>query len=164
MTEPIITIEVSLTRKDVALARLLVYFRSGVGVAVAAVGLGYLIVQRLSPDSVRSIVLPVPLLCLVIVPVAVTCGGLFGRAVTLWLTTLRYTFDESGFAVTAPHVNASLGWADVRAAYQFRRYFVLSTPGALQVIPTATLEGEDTLVLRNIFAGHLGKRAKMRAP
>jgi len=140
-------LQITLTRKDIAIARLLFYFRSGLGIVLTILGsvfavtlVSTLVANRNEILSFHSYLLPVALL--VILPASVTLAGLFGPAISKWLTTITYSFSDSGFNVSIPSVSAYFDWTDVRRAIQTKRYIVLSVPGALQIVPLFQLPSD----------------------
>jgi len=155
MTINSLDVTVTLKRKDIAIARLLVYYRSPFGIIATIIGivLGAIqimaIVQgRSSGSSTPAIMLP--LILVFLLPLGVAFGGLFGAAVSKWLTDVRYSFDDAGFRASVPDVTARFAWTEVKASLQTGKYVVLSLPSALHILPVARLESGVERELRDL--------------
>jgi hypothetical protein len=163
-----VEIRVKLTKQDVARARLLVYFRSGFGVAITVAGILFTVanlVLAAQPEAAAASRIPPwfpAFVALLVVPCAVAFAGINGPAVRALLVPLRYEFSHEGFVLESPTVTARFGWNQVARAYESRSSFVLTTPGALQVIPKRFLTSMDEKRLAQLLRTELGPRARPR--
>jgi hypothetical protein len=163
-----VEIRVTLTKQDIARARLLVYFRSGFGVVITAAGILFTVVNlyfaaqpgveaasRISPWFPAFV-------ALLVVPCAVAFSGINGPAIRALLVPLRYEFSREGFLCESPTATARFGWNQVARAYESRHAFVLTTPGALQVLPKRFFTSIDEERLAALLRSALGPRARLR--
>jgi len=163
-----IEVRITLTKQDIARARLFVYFRSGFGVAITAAGILFSVVNlflAVQPEVETTSRIPPwfpAFVALLVVPCAVAFAGINGQAIRALLVPLRYEFSDEGFLFESPTLTASLGWNQVARAYESRQAFVLTTPGALQVIPKRFLTSIDEKSLAALFRTALGPRARLR--
>jgi hypothetical protein len=161
-----VEIRVKLTKQDIARARLLIYFRSGFGVAITVAGLLFTVANLYlaAPAEAASRIPPwfPAFVALLVVPCAVAFAGINGPAVRALLVPLRYEFSHEGFVLESPAVTARFGWNQVARAYESRNSFVLTTPGALQVIPKRFLTSIDEKRLAQLLRSELGPRARLR--
>jgi len=105
------------------------------------------------------------IVCLFIIPAAVAFAGINGKAVKNFLgVMLQYEFSPAGFRLSTPKVTAYVEWAEVRRAYESTSYFVLSTPGALQILPKQSIAASAANELRTLLTEALGKKAKLQRP
>ena len=171
-----VEITVRLTKADVVKGRLLVYFKSGWGIALALLGAGFTLNNLVGPHghsvhtSLRGLTGSTPLdwlpafLGLLVVPSAVAFAGLNGPAFALLLgRPLRYDFTERDIHFSSPAVQGVLTWQQVTRAFESRNYFVLSTPGAIQVLPKVQIAPLDRARLADLLRSALGKRARIAA-
>lgn len=163
-----IEVRVTLTKQDIARARLLVYFRSGFGVVITLAGLlftlnnFYLAAQ---PEVEASSRIPPwfpAFVALLVVPCAVAFAGINGRAIRALLVPLRYELSGDGFVFDSPAATARVGWNQVARAYESRQYFVLTTPGTLQILPKRFLSTPEQERLAVLLRSALGPRARLR--
>ncbi len=163
-----IEIRVLLTKQDIARARLVVYFRSGFGVAITVAGILFSVVNLyLSAQPEVEATSQIPpwfpaFVALLVVPCAVAFAGINGQAIRALLVPLRYEFSDEGFLFESPTVTARLGWNQVARAYESRNAFVLTTPGALQVLPKRFFTSIDEQRLASLLRKSLGSRARLR--
>jgi hypothetical protein len=163
-----IEVRLTLTKQDIARARLFVYFRSGFGVAITVAGLLFSAVNLFlaaqpEVESTSSIPPWFPaFVALLVVPCAVAFAGINGQAVRVLLAPLRYEFSDEGFLFESSALTARVGWNQVARVYESRQAFVLTTPGALQVIPKRFLTSMDEQRLAALFRQALGPRARLR--
>lgn len=163
-----VEIRVTLTRQDIARARLLVYFRSGFGVAITVAGILFSVVNlyyAAQPGVEATSRIPPwfpAFVALLVVPCAVAFAGLNGPAIRALLVPLRYEFSREGFLVESPTATARFGWNQVARAYESRQAFVLTTPGALQVLPKRFFTSIDEERLAALLRSALGPRARLR--
>lgn len=169
MIEPLV-ITVKLTRQDIIRARLFVYFRSGFGVAITGAAILFSLLNGFlaTRPEVRSASALPPwfpaFLGLLVIPCAVAFAGINGRVMRALLSApLRYEIFDSGFLFESPAVTAEVPWTQVARAYESRQQFVLSTPGALQVLPKRFLSSIDEARLASVLRAALGDRARLRA-
>jgi type III secretory pathway component EscS len=158
---------IRLTRKDVAIARLLIYYRSRFGIIATVIGsvLGLfqiiaIVQNRPAGYSVPTIMLP--LILVLLLPLGVAFGGLYGPAVSKWLTEVRYSFGDEGFRVSIPSVTAQFSWSEVTSFLQTNKYIALSIPSALQVLPISGLENEVVSQLRELVRDRASQLSKKR--
>jgi hypothetical protein len=163
-----IEVRVTLTKQDIARARLLVYFRSGFGVVITLAGLlftlnNFYLAAQPGVEAASRIPPWFPaFVALLIVPCAVAFAGINGQAVRALLVPLRYELSDQGFLFESPTVTAEVGWNQVARAYESRHHFVLTTPGTLQVIPKRFLSTPDQERLATLLRSALGPRARLR--
>lgn len=163
-----IEIRVLLTKQDIARARLFIYFRSGFGVAITAAGILFTIVNLFlasQPEVEAASRIPPwfpAFVALLVVPCAVAFAGINGPAIRALLVPLCYDFSSEGFLFESPTATARVGWNQVSRAYESRTLFVLTTPGALQVLPKRFFTSMDEERLRVLLRASLGDRARMR--
>jgi len=163
-----IEIRVSLTKQDIARARLLVYFRSGFGVVITAAGLVFSAVNLyLAAQADVETASQIPpwfpaFVALLVIPCAVAFAGINGQAIRALLVPLRYELSEEGFRFESSSVTAQFGWNQVARAYESRHLFVLTTPGALQVLPKRFFTSIDEQRLADLLRSALGPRARLR--
>src|SRR5713226_5490943 len=159
--------DVTLTKRDIMTARLVVFYRSGFGIAIILLALGLALANytflQLGPGSsfLGAVWLPL-LLGWLIIPGAVAAAGINGAAVRKVLVPIQYRFDEAGIHVVAPHVTGRFEWSEVRTAYESQRLLVFTTPGALQVIPKRFLSPETFAALKALVRTSLGPRARFK--
>jgi hypothetical protein len=163
-----IEIRVLLTKQDIARARLFVYFRSGFGVAITVAGILFSVVNLFlaaQPEVEAASRIPPwfpAFVALLVVPCAVAFAGINGPAIRALLVPLRYELSGAGFLFESPTVTAHRGWNQVARAYESRTYFVLTTPGTLQVLPKRFFTSMDEERLRALLRAALGDRARVR--
>lgn len=163
-----IEVRVTLTKQDIARARLLVYFRSGFGVAITFAGLlftlnNFYLAAQPGVEAASRIPPWFPaFVALLVVPCAVAFAGINGQAVRALLAPLLYEFTDQGFLFESPTLTAEVGWNQVARAYESRHHFVLTTPGTLQVIPKRFLSTPDQERLVTLLRSALGPRARLR--
>jgi hypothetical protein len=163
-----IEIRVTLTKQDIARARLLIYFRSGFGVVITAAGLLFSAVNlylAAQPGVETASRIPPwfpAIVALLVVPCAVAFAGINGEAVRALLVPLRYELSEEGFLFESPSATVHIGWNQVARAYESRHFFVLTTPGALQVLPKRFFTSVDEKRLASLLGRVLGPRARLR--
>ena len=169
MTEPLV-LTIHLTRQDIVRARLFVYFRSGFGVAITLAGILFSVVNGFlagRPEMQSASALPPwfpAFLSLLVIPCAVAFAGINGRVIRALVSApLRYELSEEGFVFTSSAVTAEIPWNHVARAYESRQQFVLSTPGALQVLPKRFLSSIDEARLVGVLREALGDRARLRS-
>lgn len=169
MIEPLV-ITVKLTRQDIIRARLFVYFRSGFGVAITLAAILFSLLNGFlatRPEMRSASALPPwfpAFLGLLVIPCAVAFAGINGRVMRALLSApLRYEISDGGFVFASSSVTAEIPWDHVARAYESRQQFVLSTPGALQVLPKRFLSSIDEARLAIILREALGDRARLRA-
>jgi hypothetical protein len=163
-----VEIRVTPTKQDIARARLLVYFRSGFGVAITVAGLLFSVVNLYfgaQPGVEAASGIPPwfpAFVALLVVPCAVAFAGINGPAVRALLVPLRYELSHEGFVCESPTATARFGWNQVTRAYESRHAFVLTTPGTLQVLPKRFLTSIDVERLAALLRAELGPRARLR--
>lgn len=163
-----IEIRVHLTKQDIARSRLMVYFRSGFGVAITVAGILFSAVNlylAAQPEVEATSRIPPwfpAFVALLVVPCAVAFAGINGQAIRALLVPLRYELSDEGFLVELPSVTARYGWNQVARAYESRHAFVLTTPGALHVLPKRFLSSIDEQRLASLLRKTLGSRARLR--
>lgn len=161
-----VEIRVTLTRQDIARARLLVYFRSGFGGVITAAGILSTVFNFFTRSEVETVSRIPPwfpaFVALLVVPCAVAFAGLNGPAIRALLVPLRYEISHDGFVVESPTATVRFGWNQVARAYETRQTFVLTTPGALQVLPKRFLTSMDEERLHHLLRAALGPRARLR--
>lgn len=162
-----VEITVRLTKADIVKGRLLVYWKSGWGIALAVLGAGFT-VNNLVGLHARSGSTPLDwlpaFLGLLVVPSAVAFAGLNGPAFAALLgRPLRYDFTERDIHFSSPTLQAVLTWPQVTRAFESRHYYVLSTPGAIQVLPKDQIAPLDRARLADLLRSMLGKRARIAA-
>jgi hypothetical protein len=163
-----VEIRVTLTRQDIARARLLVYFRTGFGVAITVAGILFTVVNLFlaaRPEVEAASRIPPwfpAFVALLVVPCAVAFAGINGPAIRALLVPLRYELSSEGFIFESPAATARFGWNQVARAYESRHFFVLTTPGALQVLPKRYLTSIDEERLAKLLRSALGPRARLR--
>jgi YcxB-like protein len=162
-------LEVTLTKADIIRGRLLAYFRSGMGILIAGAGVAFtansvfLRFRRLTDQPFAPAELLPGILGAFLIPLAVALAGMNGQAIKNVLgPLLQYDFSDSGFRFSAPNVTARIEWTQVRRAYESSNYFVLSTPGTLQILPKHAIEGGAISELRTLLKETLGKKAKLK--
>jgi hypothetical protein len=163
----LIEITVRLTKVDVVKGRLLVYFKSGWGIALAVLGAGFTLNNVLGVHA-RSGSMPMDwlpaFLGLLVVPSAVAFAGLNGPGISMLLDRpLRYDFTERDIHFSSPAIQAVLTWNQVSRAFESRHYFALSTPSAIQVLPKDQIAPLDRARLSDLLRSQLGKRARIAA-
>jgi YcxB-like protein len=163
-----IEIRVHLTKQDIARARLAVYFRSGIGVAITVAGVFFSVLNLfLAAQPEVEAMSRIPpwfpaFLALLVIPCAVAFGGINSQAIRAMLVPLRYEFSDEGFLVESPTVTARFGWNQVARAYESRHAFVLTTPGTLQVLPKRFFSLIDEQRFARLLRTTLGPRARTR--
>jgi hypothetical protein len=162
-------IDVTLTKADIVRGRLLAYFRSGMGVLIAVAGVVFtansvfLRIRHLTDQPFAPAELLPGILGVFLIPLAVALAGINGQAIKAMVgTRLQYDFSKSGFRFSAPNITASIEWAQVRRAYESTNYFVLSTPGTLQVLPKRAVDARALSGLRTLLGETLGEKAKLK--
>lgn len=164
-----VQLNVNLTKRDIMTARLIVFFRSGFGLAVVLLAIGlalanYTFAQLGFKDDssfVSAVWFPL-LLGWLIIPGAVAAAGINSVAVRKMLTSFEYRFDEAGLHVVAPHATARFGWPEVRKAYESGSLLIFATPGALQIVPKRCTSSDTLTALKTLVSKSLGPRAKFR--
>jgi hypothetical protein len=161
-----VEITVRLTKADVVKGRLLVYWKSGWGIALAVLGAGFTVNNLVGLHGRHSGSMPLDwlpaFLGLLVVPSAVAFAGLNGPAFARLLgRPLRYDFTERDIHFSSPTVQAVLTWQQVTRAFESRHYFVLATPGAIQVLPKSQIAPLDRARLADLLRSMLGKRARI---
>jgi hypothetical protein len=163
--------DVTLTKADMIRARLIPYYRSGWGIVIAVAGIGFAAnsVSMRTRGVIDQPDLPTDFLpaivCLFIIPAAVAFAGINGKAVKNFLgVILRYEFSPAGFRLSTPKLTGYVEWAEVRRAYESSHYFVLSTPGALQILPKQGIGSSAVNELRTLLREALGTKAKVQRP
>jgi len=119
-----------------------------IGIVLGAIQIMAIVQGRSSGSSTPAIMLP--LILVFLLPLGVAFGGLFGAAVSKWLTDVRYSFDDAGFRASVPDVTARFAWTEVKASLQTGKYVVLSLPSALHILPVARLESGVERELRDL--------------
>ena len=163
-----IEIRVHLTKQDIARARLVVYFRSGIGVAITVAGVFFSVLNLfLTAQPAVEATSQIPpwfpaFVALLVVPCAVAFAGINSQAIRALLVPLRYEFSDEGFVFESPTVTARFGWNQVARAYESRQAFVLTTPGTLQVLPKRFFTSIDEQRLASLLRKSLGPRARVR--
>lgn len=163
-----VEIRLTLTKQDIARARLLIYFRSGFGVVITVAGILFTVVNLFfaaQPEVEAASRIPPwfpAFVALLVVPCAVAFAGINGPAVRALLVPLRYELSPEGFLFESPTATARFGWNQVARAYESRHYFVLTTPGAQQVLPKRFLTSIDEERLARLLRAALGPRARLR--
>jgi hypothetical protein len=163
-----VEIRVTLTKQDIARARLFVYFRSGFGVMITAAGILFTVVNLFlaaRPEVEAASRIPPwfpAFVALLVIPCAVAFAGINGPAIRALLVPLRYELSSEGFVFETPKATVRFGWNQVARAYESRHYFVLTTPGALQVLPKRFLTSIDAERLAALLRSALGPRARLR--
>jgi hypothetical protein len=165
-----VEIRVTLTKQDIARARLAVYFRSGFGVAITAAGILFTVVNLFlaaQPEVEAASRIPPwfpAFVALLVVPCAVAFAGINGPAIRALLVSLRYEFTSEGFLFESPSATTRFGWNQVSRVYETRSAFVLTTPGTLQVLPKRFFTSVDEERLAALLRTALGSRARLRLP
>ena len=161
-----VEIRVTLTKQDIARARLLVYFRSGFGGVITAAGILSTVFNYFTRSEVEAVSRIPPwfpaFIALLVVPCAVAFAGINGPAVRALLVPLRYELSREGFVLESPTATVRFGWNQVSRAYETRHSFVLTTPGALRVLPKRFLTSIDEERLAHLLRTALGPRARLR--
>lgn len=161
-------IRVHLTKQDIARARLTVYFRSGFGVAITVAGILFsamnlFLAARPEVEAASRIPPWFPaFVALLVVPCAVAFAGINGPVIRALLVPLRYELSSEGFLFESPTATARFGWNQVSRAYETRSAFILTTPGALQVLPKRFFTSMDEERLAALLRTALGPRARLR--
>jgi len=163
-----IEIRVLLTKQDIARARLVIYFRSGFGVAITVAGILFSVVNlylAAQPEVEATSRIPPwfpAFVALLVIPCAVAFAGINSQAIRALLVPLRYEFSDEGFLVESPTVTARFGWKQVSRAYESRQAFLLTIPGTLQVLPKRFFTSIDEQRLASLLRTALGPRARLR--
>lgn len=155
---------VELTKRDIMKARLLVYFRNGIGIffliggiIATAVGLSmktedYFFWFRWFPAF----------LGILGIPLSVAFAGINGQGIKKILVPLKYEFSDVGFCFCTPSITANVKWAEILRAYEFSQYIVLTTHDALQILPKRDINADALTNLRSLLRGNLYKKANIK--
>jgi hypothetical protein len=160
---------VTLTRRDIAFARLYVYFRSGWGVGIALLGLflsvsAYIGYSRgYEAGGLRQVVMPA-FITLVAIPLGVVVGGINSPQVKKLLAgPITYRVLPEHFSVSTAWAHADTAWPELRRAFRAGGSYLLSAPGALHVIPSRCLSSTQRAALHEALTEALGRRAHLGA-
>lgn len=163
-----VEIRVTPAKQDIARARLLIYFRSGFGVAITVAGLLFSVLNLyLAASAEVEAASRIPpwfpaFIALLVVPCVVAFAGINGPAIRALLAPLRYELSSEGFVVESPKATVRYGWNQVARAYESRHSFVITTPGTLHVLPKRFLTSIDEERLAALLRSALGPRARLR--
>lgn len=140
---------VELTKRDIMKARLLVYFRSGIGTILLISGIiATAIGISMKTESYFLWFRWVPAIFgILVIPLSVAFAGINSQAIKKVLEPLKYEFSETGFCFCATWITANVKWAEIRRVYEFSQYFVLTTPGALQILPKRDINFKKSLLI-----------------
>jgi len=165
-----IDVNVSLTKQDIVVARLISFFRSRFGLAVIVLALGLalanyvfvLLGSRGDTSLIAAVWFPL-LIGWLIVPGAIAAAGINSAAVQKMLVPLDYRFDEAGVNVVAPHATARFDWSEVRSVLESDGLLIFVVPTALQVVPKRCTSSGSLVELKALIQRSLGPRAKLRS-
>ncbi len=129
-----------------------------IGTVLAAVFVVGIFQDRSSSHSTPAFMLPLMLIFLL--PLGVAFGGLYGTAVSKWLTSTKYSFSDAGFDVSVPSVTARFAWSEVKTSLQTSKYIVISVPSALQIIPIEGIDTETVRSLKNLLVQKVLRRER----
>ncbi|MGA7991858.1 MAG: hypothetical protein WCC53_10535 [Thermoanaerobaculia bacterium] len=157
---------VTLTRRDIALARLYVYFRSGWGIGIALLGIflsasAYIGYARGYESGLRQVFMPA-FITLVAIPLGVVLGGINSPQVKKLLSgPIAYRVLPEHFSVSTAWAHADTPWPELRHAYRMGSIYLLSAPGALHIIPSRCLSSGQRVALHEALTDALGRRAHL---